>query len=80
MKWDGIPHHTGLGKGPLFLIYCLSARTPREYARPTSCATPKVSLWFLSGQCIYSKSSEPMFSFIVPAKDVAHSNLRVSGR
>ena len=36
MKWDGIPLHTGLGKGPLFLIYCLSGRTAREYALPTS--------------------------------------------
>ena len=33
---DEIPHHTDLGKGPLFLIYCLSARTVREYAHPTS--------------------------------------------
>ena len=32
MNWDGIPHHTGLGKGPFFLILCLSARTAREYA------------------------------------------------
>ena len=35
-KRDGIPHHTGVGKGPLFLIYCLPARTAREDALPTS--------------------------------------------
>ena len=34
-KRGGIPHHTGLGKGPLFLLYCLSARTVRGYADPT---------------------------------------------
>ena len=33
---DGVPRHTGLGKGPLFLISCLSAKTAREYALPTS--------------------------------------------
>ena len=36
MKWNGIPLHTGLGKGPLLLFYRLSARTAREYALPTS--------------------------------------------
>jgi hypothetical protein len=35
MQWDGIRYHTNLGKGPLFLICYLSARTAREYARPT---------------------------------------------
>ena len=36
MKWDGIPHHTDLGKGLLFLINRRSARTAREDALPTS--------------------------------------------
>jgi hypothetical protein len=35
MKWDGIRHHTGVGKGALSLIHRPSARTAREYARPT---------------------------------------------
>jgi hypothetical protein len=35
MKWDGIPHHTCVGKGALSRIHCLSARTARNYARPT---------------------------------------------
>ena len=30
------PHRTGLGKGSLFLLDCLLARTDREYALPTS--------------------------------------------
>ena len=34
-KRDGIPHHTDLGKGPLFLIYSLSVGTAHEYVRPT---------------------------------------------
>ena len=36
MKWEGIPLYTMLGKVPLFLIYCLSARTARQESRPTS--------------------------------------------
>jgi len=34
MKWDGIPHHTMLGKVSLSLIYCLSARTARRSLSP----------------------------------------------
>jgi len=34
MKWGGIPHCTKIGKVPLFLIYCLSARTARRSLSP----------------------------------------------
>ena len=36
IQWDGIPPHTELGNAPIFLLSCLSARTAREYALPTS--------------------------------------------
>ena len=35
MIWDGIAFHEDLGKGSHFLIYCLLARTVREYAHST---------------------------------------------